>query len=79
LEQLRCSRFLWDIWKKLPQGANRMPANSKQGTYLGTTLAGFTALPAGLYTGGGLGIVVAIAGAGLLLFSAAGFYKIKGI
>ena len=30
-----------------------MPANSKQGTYLGTTLAGFTALPAGLYTGGG--------------------------
>jgi len=32
-----------------------------------------------LYTGGGLGIVVAIAGAGLLLFSAAGFYKIKGI
>jgi hypothetical protein len=59
--------------------SKRMPANSKQGTYLGTTLAGFTALPAGLYTGGGLGIVVAIAGAGLLLFSAAGFYKIKNM
>jgi hypothetical protein len=56
-----------------------MPANSKQGTYLGTTLAGFTALPAGLYAGGGLGTVVAIVGAGLLIFSAAGFYKIKNI
>jgi hypothetical protein len=54
-----------------------MPANAKQGTYLGTTLAGFTALPAGLYTGGGLGIVVAIVGAGLLVLSAAGFHKIK--
>jgi hypothetical protein len=56
-----------------------MPANSKQGTYLGTTLAGFTALPAGLYAGGGLGMVVAVVGAGFLIFSAAGFYKIKNI
>jgi hypothetical protein len=54
-----------------------MPANAKQGTYLGTTLAGFTALPAGLYAGGGVGTVVAIVGAGLLILSAAGFYKIK--
>ena len=54
-----------------------MAATSQQGTYLGTTLAGFTALTAGFYKGGGLGIVVAIVGLVLLLFSAAGFYKIK--
>ena len=56
-----------------------MAANSKQGTYLATTLTGFTAFAAGLYGGGGLGIVIAIVGAGLLLLSAAGFYKIKTI
>jgi hypothetical protein len=60
-------------------GAKRMAANAKQGTYLGTTLTGFTALVAGLYVGGGIGIVVAIVGAGLLVVSAAGFYKIKTI
>jgi hypothetical protein len=54
-----------------------MPATADQGKYLGTTLVGFTALPAGLYMGGGTGIVVAIIGAGLLLLSAAGFRKIK--
>jgi len=54
-----------------------MAATSKQGTYLGTTLAGFTAFVAGCYHGGGLGIVVAIVGLGLLAVSAAGFYKIK--
>jgi len=54
-----------------------MAANAKQGTYLATLLSGFTAFPAGLYWGGGLGIVVALIGAGLLLLSAAGFYKIK--
>jgi hypothetical protein len=54
-----------------------MAANAKQGTYLGTTLTGFTSFVAGLYTGGGIGIVVAIVGAGLLVVSAAGFYKIK--
>ncbi len=54
-----------------------MAANSKHGTYLLTTLTGFTAFPAGLYAGGGLGILVAIVGAGLLLYSAFGFYKIK--
>jgi len=56
-----------------------MAATAKQGTYLGTTLPGFTALVAGLYVGGGIGIVVAIVGAGLLVVSAAGFYKIKTI
>ena len=56
-----------------------MAANAKQGTYLGTTLTGFTAFVAGLHGGGGVGIVVAIIGAGLLLFSAAGFYKIKAV
>jgi hypothetical protein len=56
-----------------------MAATSQQGTYLGTTLTGFTALTAGLYHGGGLGIVIAIVGAGLLALSAAGFYKIKNV
>jgi hypothetical protein len=59
--------------------SKRMAANAKQGTYLGTTLTGFTAFVAGLHGGGGLGMVVAVVGAGLLLFSAAGFYKIKAV
>ena len=54
-----------------------MAANSRQGSYLGTTLVGFTAFPAGLYVGRGLGIVVAIAGLLLLVISAVGFYRIK--
>jgi len=57
--------------------SKRMAANAKQGTYLGTTLTGFTSFVAGLYTGGGIGIVVAIVGAALLVVSAAGFHKIK--
>jgi len=56
-----------------------MAAVRQQGTYLGTTLAGFTALTAGLYNGGGFGIAVAVVGAALLLYSAAGFYRIKSI
>jgi hypothetical protein len=32
-----------------------------------------------LHSGGGLGIVFAIVGAGLLVASAAGFYKIKAV
>ncbi|HEY1265480.1 MAG TPA: hypothetical protein VGF06_18255 [Terriglobales bacterium] len=56
-----------------------MGATAKQGIYLGTTLAGFTAFVAGLYNGGGLGIVLTIVGAALLLISAAGFYKIKTV
>ena len=59
--------------------SKRMAANSKQGTYLGTTLVGFTSFVAGLHGGGGIGVVFAIVGAGLLLVSAAGFYKIKTI
>ena len=59
--------------------SKRMAANAKQGTYLGTTLIGFTAFVAGLHGGGGVGMVVAIVGAGLLLFSAAGFHKIKTV
>ncbi len=54
-----------------------MAATSQQGTYLGTTLAGFTALAAGLYVGGGLGGFVAIAGLLLLVISAVGFYRLK--
>jgi len=54
-----------------------MAATSRQGTYLGTTLVGFTAFPAGLYVGGGLGFVVAIAGLLLLVVSAVGLYRIK--
>ena len=56
-----------------------MGANSKQGIYLGTTLVGFTSFVAGLHGGGGLGMVFAIVGAGLLFVSAAGFYKIKAV
>jgi len=56
-----------------------MAANSQQGTYLGTTLAGFTAFTAGLAFKGGIGILVALVGALLLIVSAAGFYKIKSL
>jgi len=56
-----------------------MGANAKQGMYLGTSLVGFTSFVAGLHSGGGLGIVFAIVGAGLLFASAAGFYKIKAV
>ncbi|PYV38809.1 MAG: hypothetical protein DMG06_24750 [Acidobacteria bacterium] len=54
-----------------------MAASSQQGTYLGTTLVGFTAFTAGLYVGGALGVVVAILGLLLLVISAVGFYRIK--
>jgi hypothetical protein len=56
-----------------------MGANAQQGTYLGTTLTGFTALGGGLVAKGGIGIVVALIGALLLLVSAAGFYKNKSL
>ena len=59
------------------KGATRMAANRQQGIYLGTTLAGFTALPAGLIAGGGLGILAAVVGVGLLVYSAIGLYRIK--
>lgn len=54
-----------------------MAATRQQGTYLGTTLTGFTALVGGLYGGGMLGIVVGLAGAALLLYSGVGFYRAK--
>jgi hypothetical protein len=54
-----------------------MAANRQQGTYLATTLVGFTAFPAGVVAGGGLGTLVAIGGVALLAFSAFGFYRIK--
>ena len=56
-----------------------MAAVRKQGTYLGTTLTGFTALTAGLYGGGAWGMLIAGLGGALLLYSAFGFYKIKSI
>ena len=54
-----------------------MAAIRQQGTYLGTTLVGFTAFPAGLVSGGGVGMVVAVIGVCLLIYSAIGFLKIK--
>jgi hypothetical protein len=54
-----------------------MAANVQQGTYLGTTLAGFTAYVAGRVAGGSIGLLIALVGLVLLLLSVAGFYKIK--
>ena len=56
-----------------------MAANAQQGTYLCTTLAGFTAFVAGLAVQGGVGILVALAGLILLIISAAGFHKVKSL
>ena len=54
-----------------------MAANAQQGKYVGTTLVGFTGCVAGLYKGGGLGVLVAILGLLLLVISCIGFYRIK--
>ena len=51
-----------------------MAATPQQGTFLGTTLAGFTAFVAGL---AGLGVLVTLVGLVLLIVSAAGLYKAK--
>ena len=56
-----------------------MAAVRQQGGYLGSTLIGFTALAAGLVVGKILGGVVAIAGLGLLVYSAIGFRRVKGL
>ena len=56
-----------------------MAANAQQGTYLGTTLLGFTAYVAGRVAGGGMGILIALVGVVLLVLSAAGFCKIKSV
>ena len=53
----------------------------QQGTYLGTMLAGFTALTAGLAAResyGAVGLLVALVGLVLLIVSAAGFHGLKG-
>ena len=55
-----------------------MAAVRQEGTYLGSTLSGFTAFAAGLYNGGGMGTLLALVGAALLVFAAAGFYRLKG-
>jgi hypothetical protein len=55
-------------------------ANSKQGSYLAIFLIGFTAFPAGLVvwsSSTGLGLVLVLAGLALMLFSLAGFRRIK--
>jgi hypothetical protein len=56
-----------------------MAAIRQQGTYLGTTLAGFTAFTAGLYDGGSAGALIAVVGAGLLLYSAFGLFRTKSV
>jgi hypothetical protein len=56
-----------------------MAANSQQGTYLATTLTGFTAMTGGLVAKGSIGILISIVGLVLLIASAAGFYKIKDL
>ena len=55
-----------------------MASVRQEGTYLGSTLSGFTAFAAGLYHSGGMGTLVALVGAALLVFAAAGFYRLKG-
>jgi hypothetical protein len=54
----------------------------QQGTYLGTTLVGFTSLAAGLVVREGhtvIGVLGAIIGLGLLVYSGVGFYRVKGL
>ena len=55
-----------------------MAATRQQGTYVGTTLTGFTAFVGGLY-GGGAGMVAGAIGAGLLLIPRFGFYRTKSM
>ncbi len=54
-----------------------MASNRQQGTYLGTTLLGFTAFPAGVAMGGAKGVLTAIVGLALLAISAVGLYRGK--
>jgi hypothetical protein len=59
-----------------------MAAIPQQGTYLGTTLAGFTSLVAGLVVRDGhsaLGLSVAFIGLAVLVYSGIGFYRIKNL
>lgn len=57
-----------------------MAANRHQGSYLAGFLAAFTGLPAGLAVWPSkavLGVVLVLAGLGLLIYSLAGFCRIK--
>ena len=57
-----------------------MAAIPQQGTYLGTTLVGFTSLTAGLVIREGhsaLAVLGTIIGFGLLVYSGIGLYRIK--
>jgi hypothetical protein len=61
---------------------HNMAANSQQGTYIGTTLTGFTALVAGLVTTSthsGSGWLVTFTGLALLGISTVGFVKLKAL
>jgi len=58
----------------IEKGENAMAATPQQGTFLGTTLAGFTAFTAGL---AGMGVLVTLVGLALLVVSAAGLYRAK--
>jgi len=56
-----------------------MASVSQQGSYLGTTLIGFTAFVGGLAGGGSVGMVVAIVGFVLLIVSVAGFRSVRNV
>ena len=59
-----------------------MAAIPQQGTYLGTTLAGFTGFAAGLVMREGhsvLGWSLALIGLAALVYSGIGFYRIKNL
>ena len=63
----------------IQSGGSAMASVSQQGSYLGTTLIGFTSFTGGLVAGGGIGMVVAIVGLVLLIASAAGFYSVRNV
>ena len=57
-----------------------MAANRQQGTYLAELVAGCTVLPAGFVAWGShpaLGVVLLVAGLGMLIHSLVGFHRIK--
>lgn len=57
-----------------------MAANPQQGTFVATSVAGFTSLVAGLVftaTHTAIGWIVAVVGLALLTMSAAGLYRLK--
>ena len=56
-----------------------MASVSQQGSYLGTTLVGFTAFVGGLAGGGSVGMVIAIVGLVLLIVSAAGLHSVRNV